>query len=128
MANQFKNEMEIEVGGEKILLRPTFESLAAMESDLGGLPYLAYKFGQGVDIETKTIDKLLSAKSLPGVTETTKIIFYNQVEKKFTKEQIFDLVMAEGIRVCAQMVLFLVRCTAGNKLAKEPTKSQKKSS
>lgn len=127
MENKFKNEMEIKVGGEKILLRPTFENLAAMETKMGGLAYLAFKFGQGIDIDTKTVDQLKSAKSMPSLTETAQIIYYNQAEKKFTIEQIFDLCMDEGIKVCAQAVLFLVKCSAGNKLAKEPSEKQKKS-
>lgn len=128
MENKFKNEMEITVGGEKILLRPTFENLAAMESNLGGLPYLAFKFGQGVDIDSKKIDQIKSAKSMPSMTETAQIIFYNQAEKKYTLEQIFDLCIDHGISICAQIVLFLVRVSAGNKMQKEPSEKQKKSS
>ena len=127
MENKFKNEMEIEIGGEKILLRPTFENLAAMESKMGGLAYLAFKYGQGIDVETKTVNHLMSAKAMPPMTDTAQIIYFNQAEKKFTIEQIHELCLDEGIKVCAQAVLFLVRCSAGNKFAKEPTKRQKKS-
>jgi hypothetical protein len=128
MENKFKNEMLIEVGGEKILLRPTFENLAAMESKMGGLAYLAFKFGQGIDIESKTVDALKSAKAMPSMTDTAQIIYFNQAEKKFSQEEIFDFCLADGIKVCAQAVLFLVRCSAGNKLLAEPSERQKKSS
>lgn len=127
MENKFKNEMEITLAGEVILLRPTFENLAAMESKLGGVAYLAYKFGQGIDIETGNIDQLKSAKAMPSMTETAQIIFYNQAEKKYSLEEIYDLCLDEGVRVCAKAVLFLVKMTAGNKLQKEPSKRQKKS-
>lgn len=127
MENKFKNEMEITLAGEVILLRPTFENLAAMESKLGGVAYLAYKFGQGIDIETGNIDQLASAKAMPSMTETAQIIFYNQAEKKYSLEEIYDLCLDEGVRVCAKAVLFLVKMTAGNKLQKEPSKRQKKS-
>lgn len=128
MENKFKNEMEIEVGGEKILLRPTFENLAAMETKMGGLAYLAFKFGQGINLETKSVDQLISAKSMPSLTETAQIIYFNQAEKKFSQEEVFDLCLNEGIKVCAQAVLFLVKCSAGNKMQREPSERQKKSS
>jgi hypothetical protein len=128
MENKFRNEMEITLSGQKILLRPTFENLAAMEGDLGGIAYLAYKYGQGIDIEARTVDQLKSAKAMPPITEAAKIFFFNQAEKKFTLEEIYGMCLDEGLKVCAQAVLFLVRVSAGNKLAKEPTRSQKKSS
>lgn len=126
--NTFRNEQVIVLAGTKILLRPTFENIAAMESDMGGVAYLAFKYGQGVNLDTKAIDPLLSAKSYPPLSETAKIIFHNQAEKTYTLDQIFDLVMQEGIRASATIVLFLVKMTAGNKFAKEPSERQKKSS
>lgn len=128
MENVFKNEMEIELAGEKILLRPTFQNLASMESLLGGLPYLAFKYGKGFDVATGKTDQALSVKSMPPMTEVAQIVYLNQAEKKYTLEQVHDLVLGEGIKACASIVLYLVRCTAGNKLAKEPTERQKKSS
>ena len=126
--NQFRNEMVIDFGEEKILLRPTFENVAAMESDLGGVAYLAFKYGQGIDINTKKVDPIASAKSLPPISEAAKIIYYNQAEKKFTLEQIFQMCLDVGLKCSAQAVMFLVRVTAGNKFAKPVSERQKKSS
>jgi len=131
MENKFKNEMLIEVGGEKILLRPTFENLAAMESKMGGLAYLAFKYGKGIDIGSGKIDPLDAAKSLPPLTDAVQIIYFNQHveegEKRKGLEEIHQLCMTDGIKICTQIVIFLARCTAGNKFAAQPTKSQKKS-
>lgn len=128
MENKFRNEMLITIGGEEILLRPTFKNIAAMENAMGGIAYLGYKYGKGVDVDTKKIDPELSAKSLPPITEAAQIFFFNQAEPKFTQEEIYELCIQEGLKVCVQAVLFLVRVTAGNKLAPEITDKQKKNS
>lgn len=128
MENKFRNEMLINVGGEEILLRPTFKNIAAMENALGGVAYLAFKFGKGIDVETKKIDPEVSSKSLPTMTEAAQIVFYNQAEPNLSLEEVHELCLAEGIKVCFQVVLFLVKVTAGNKLAAEPSERQKKSS
>lgn len=132
MENKFKNEMLINIAGEEILLRPTFENLAAMETKMGGIAYLAFKYGKGIDVETMKIDPIAAAQSLPPLTDAAQIIFFNQVapegEKKRTLEEIHELCLAEGLKVCTQVVMFLARCTAGNKFAqKELSKNQKKS-
>lgn len=128
MENKFRNEMLLTIGGEEILLRPTFKNIAAMENAMGGVAHLAFKFGKGVDADTKKIDAELSAKSLPSITDAAQIFFFNQAEPKFTLEEIHELCLQEGIRVCVQAVLFLVRVTAGNKMAPQPSERQKKSS
>lgn len=127
MENLARNEMLVELGAEKILLRPTFENLSAMESKLGGLAYLTFKYAKGVDMsggKMPSIDEM--AKSFPSYSEATQIIYYNQAEKKFSLEQVHELVMAEGIKACVQVVSFLVRCTTGSKSA--PTARAKKKS
>ena len=127
MENKFKNEMEIMLGGEKILLRPTFENLAAMETALGGIAWLAYKFGKGIDVTSRKVDPDMSAKAMPSMTETAQIIFFNQAEKTYSQEEIFQMCLDEGVKVCAQAVMFLVKVSAGNKMQKELTDKQKKS-
>ena len=127
MENKFKNEMEIELAGEKILLRPNFENLAMMETKMGGVAYLAYKYGGGYDVETGKIDPAKAAKALPPLTDAAQIIYFNQAEKKYTLEEIHSMLLQTGIKACFSVVMFLARCTAGNKLAKEPSTKQKKS-
>jgi hypothetical protein len=128
MENLARNEMLITLGEEKILLRPTFENLSAMESKLGGIAWLAYKFGRGLDMDTMKIDPGVSARNMPTLGEAAQIIFFNQAEKKFTQEEIFDLCLDQGISVCAHVVLFLGRMSAGNKMQRGLSDRQKKSS
>lgn len=129
MENVFRNEMEVIVGGEKILLRPTFENMAAMETKLGSVGYLAYKYGAQVDPNSVN-NREQVLKVLPPLTEVAQIIYLNQAKEPGMKhrdlEEIFQLCLADGIKVGAQIVLFLVRCTAGNKNAPELTSKQKK--
>lgn len=125
MENKFRNEMEIEVAGEKILLRPTFENMALMETQMGSIGWMVYKYGKNVD-SSSTEAQLM--QSLPPLTEAARIIHIMQAEKKFTIEQIYELCLAEGIKIGAQIMLFLVRCTAGNKMQKEPSEKVKKNS
>lgn len=123
--NPARNEFEMDLGSEKILLRPTFENLSAMESKLGGLAYLTFKFAKTVETGVPNMEQL--TKSFPSFTETTQIIFFNQVEKKYSLEQIHELVMETGIKACAQAVHFLVKCTAGSTKTKLSASAKKKS-
>ena len=128
MENKFRNELEIELAGEKLLLRPTFENIAAMETKLGGLAYLAWKFSRGGR----------DPKFLPSLTECAEIIYLNQAannptdptKKKFSMEEIWEKVQAEGLGVIKPITIFLGRISAGNKMAPqvdELTEGQKKS-
>lgn len=128
MENKTRNEMMLDLAGEKILLRPTFDNLAAMESKMGGIAYLAFKFGGGVEIASGKISQDAAAKAMPSMTDAAQIIYFNQAEKKFTQEEIFEMCLNTGLKVCAEVVMFLARVSAGNKFAVEPTDSQKKSS
>jgi hypothetical protein len=142
MANKFRNELEITLGSEKILLRPTFENLAAMESDLGGVAFLSWKFSRGLRMENGKVDpnsvNELSLKSLPSMTETAKIIYYNQAatkpedptQKKYSLEEIHQMVLEEGAGACKHVILFIGKVTAGDKTAQtidEMTPEEKKS-
>ena len=127
MENKFRNEMEIQVGPEKILLRPTFENIAATEANAGALQYLAVKASRG----NKDPKKGLT------MTEMAMIIYYNQAavssddvtKKKYSLEQIWELVMQEGLYLYQPILVFLARMTAGNKYANvdELSEAEKKS-
>jgi len=124
LENKFKNEMLLEVAGEQILLRPTFENIAQMETKMGSIASLAFKYGRNFKADSK--DPLEQMNSFPPISECAQIIYYNQAEKTFTQEEIFQKCLDEGIKVGSQVMLFLVRITAGNKMLKEPSEFQKK--
>lgn len=125
MANKFRNELEVKLGGVDILLRPTFENLSAMESDIGGIGYLGYKFSRGVRLENGKLkeDTETAIKNLPTLTEAAKIIFHNQAatdpndstKKKYSLEEIWDMVLIEGASVSRQVMKYVVLLTAGDK-------------
>lgn len=124
--NPARNEVVVKLAGQDILLRPTFENLASIEAELGGLPYLAQKFGAGVDLAKPNALEL--AKSLPGITEAVKIIHLAQAEKKFSRDEIFEMTMKGNSLVASRAALhFVMICVTGNKLAEEPTPEEKKS-
>lgn len=120
--------MEIKLGEETILLRATFENVSDMESNVGGLSYLAFKFSRGTSLET-------SVKSMPSLTDIAKIIYFNQAarnpedptKRKFSLEEIWDLVQAEGVAVTTPVVTYLALITKGNKNAPTLTEEEKKS-
>lgn len=124
--NRLRNEKEIILGEVKILLRPNFQNIAALESDLGSISYLSYKFGKGYDLVTQKINMELASKHAPSMIETTKIIFHCQADKHFTLEEIYDLVLARGIAVCMEIIGFVAQIAAGNQNTKELTPRQKK--
>jgi len=127
--NPHRNEVQVQLAGESILLRPTFENLAALEADVGGIPWLAWKYGRGVNIDKKgkvTLDE----NALPPLSITTKIIFHSQVPAEGAPrkglEEVHELVMAEGMTASRFALDFIMKCTAGNKMAAAPTPAQKK--
>jgi len=112
MANKFRNEMVVKVGDVEILLRPSFENCANLEAALGyGLPSLAFA---------------LAKQKLPTLTEVAKVIFFCQAEKKLTLEQIWDLMMVEGVASSTQVLIFIGQITAGDKTQVAPTDSELK--
>lgn len=136
MANPVRNEMEITLGGQTILLRPTFENIAALEENVGPVSYLAWLFGGGFVREAKGLAD--SAKKLPPLTKCAQIIYYCQAgrkdedpnERKYNLEEIWEMVQSEGMAVTKPMLTFIARITAGNKMAlsaEQMTESQKKS-
>lgn len=115
------------MGGEEILLRPTFANMQATEQALGSMPYLAYKYGKGSEIDPVTGKIKVNPDSLPGLADCAKIVFLNQEPKKLTQEQVFELVLAEGIKVALPVMTFLLGCSNGNKLAPDLSPAEKKS-
>lgn len=123
MANKFRNELEIKLGSETILLRPTFENLSAMESEVGGIAYLGWKYSRGVGLGKKEVSEE-AIKSFPTLTETAKIIYHNQLatdpddstKKKFSLEEIWDMVLVEGAACAKHVVLYIAKITAGDKM------------
>jgi hypothetical protein len=124
MENKFRNELEITLGGEKILLRPTFENIAAMENNVGSVAYLTWKFSRGIrSVDGKSLASDAAVRSMPSMNEAAKIIYYNQAAhkqgdptlKKYNLEEIWQLILEEGAGVAKHIILFLGRITAGNK-------------
>jgi hypothetical protein len=101
MANKYRNEMMIKIGEVEILLRPTFQNCANLEAALGyGIPMLAFN---------------LMNKKLPGLADMVQVIFFCQADKKLTLEEIWDLVMVEGIGSSTQVLQFIGQITTGDK-------------
>lgn len=108
--NSYKNEKIIKIGGQDILLRPTFENCEALETALGfGLPVLAHN---------------LSKQKLPGMSDMAKVIYHCQAQKLITQEEIWKLVMAEGMMVMSDILIFVGQITAGDKFSTVEKKSQ----
>lgn len=135
--NQFKNEMTIEIGGEKILLAASFENIAKLESNLASISYLAWKFsrgsrasdGSGKDSQSTNPRETIGA--LPSITEITQIIFYCQKDSKFSLEEIFGLISSSGsfADVMVKTTIFIGRILAGpSKFDEEDLEQKKKKS
>jgi len=126
MENKFRNEMEIELAGEKILLRPTFENVASLESMAGSLAYLGWKFSRG----------LSDGKNMPGLTDFAQIIYHCQAatksgdptRKQYSLEEIWDKVQQAGVILLRPLTEFIARVTAGDRTVNELSERQKKSS
>jgi hypothetical protein len=142
MENKFRNEMEIKLGDTTILLRPTFENIAAMEENVGSISWLTWKYSRGVKFTNGEVDRVASVnetsiKAVPPMSEAAKIIYFNQAAtkpedptlKKYSLEEIWELVNFEGVRVTTKIVEFLGRIASGGKSqnTEPPTEHEKKS-
>lgn len=136
--NPFRDEMTIKLGGEAILLRPTFENIAAMEAVVGSIGYLGWKYSKGARLQrdhNAPIDLVI--KHMPTLTEVSQIIYFNQAathpddptKKRFTLEEIWDMVRMEGVAVTNPIVGYISRIgLGGSKEEKtEETVEEKKS-
>ena len=91
--NAYRGEASIEVGGERLLLRPTFAALVAAEEELGSLFDLVERAAEGalrlhdivalfdhmsrgrpVAITRERIGEAVVEKGLAGVTPTLKLV------------------------------------------------------
>lgn len=84
MANELRNEVEVELAGKKLLLRPTFGCLLEIESRTG-----------------KSIMQLV--REIEGATLSIKdtVIIYEEAtkaaERPLTSEEVIDLIQQVGI-------------------------------
>jgi len=112
--NKFRNEKLVKLGDAEILLRPSFKKIAQTEFKLGSIA--------GIAIQVSSDDK---AKSQFPISMMAEIFFINQVEEKYSLDQIFDLVLEEGYQSCrAQVLEFLVLITAGRKVNEQLQQEQ----
>ena len=92
-ANPYRGEANIDVGGETLVLRPTFGALIAAEEELGSLFEIVERAAEGVlrlnqivtlfdhlsrerpkAITRERIGEALVEKGLAGVTPTLKVV------------------------------------------------------
>jgi len=124
--NPFRNEAVIKLGAEEILLRPTFENIAAMESAVGAVSYLGWKYSKAHQLSVSKASLNDIIKASPPLSEIAQIIFYNQAathpddetKKKFSLEEIWSLVQHEGVRVVSPVVSYIATMVAGDKVTK----------
>ncbi len=111
MANEYKNELLLKLAGQEILLRPTFENIAAMEAAVGGLGFLAWKFSRAPGVKQA------------GLADCAQIIFCNQAatnpddvtKKLYSLEDIWQMVMKDGyVKVQPQVMVFIAGAVAGD--------------
>lgn len=143
--NNARNEMVIKLAGEDILLRPTFENIAAMEANVGGVNYLGWKYSRGIrtkengEADLASLVSETAIKSLPSMSETAQIIYYNQAAtkpedptlRKYSLEEIWEKLLKNGVGgVTRQVTIYLARLTAGDRLSvvDDLTDAEKKSS
>lgn len=112
MSNAYKNEKMIKIGEVEILLRPTFENLAAFESTVISLDEFSFRLIKG---------------RLPTLSQLVQAIYYFQAEKKLTLEEVNCLVQNnEGVQVNRLILPFLAGCIAGHKNADDAKDSVEK--
>lgn len=105
-------------------MRPTFENIAAMESQVGSIAHIAWRFMEGSR----------NPKQVLSMTEVAKIIYLNQAatkegdptKKEMTLAEVWDLVLAEGIQCLNPILEYLSRVSAGNNFQADLTDSVKK--
>lgn len=131
--NQFKNQLEVAIGAEKILLSPTFENIAQMESNVGSVSYLAWKFSQGVrkqadgSLDKDSLNTRETIKGLPSLSEVTQIIYYNQAEKMYSLDEIFQKIVSSGQfqQVMIQVTIFIGKMLTGGSFDEEQLAEKK---
>lgn len=127
--NPIKNEYIVKLGEEEILLRPTFENLAALETNVGSVAYLGWLYGrQFADKDASLEEKV---KMAPPMTKSVEIIYWCQAardpddpnQRKYSREEIFEKVIdTVGVRIKDDVILFLGKAGAGGKRVSEEKK------
>ena len=98
-----RNEMEVEIGGKKILLRADFDSLRKFEQAVGGM---------GAFI------KPIATTGMINLTDSVLLIYHTQAPEnsvKYSQDECFSLVMSEGMAVAKKLMVYVAMLTAGNK-------------
>lgn len=121
--NVYKNEHIIKLGGQEILLRPTFENIAELETMVKPVANIALAL-TGKD-----------PKGLFPLTLCAKVIYFCQAdrkadrpsERKLSLEEIWIAMQDEGIKIYGPLTEFMAKVTAGNSMTQELTEAQKKS-
>ena len=120
--NPFKNEKVIKLGEVEILLRPSFENIAALENNVEPLMSITQRMAKG-------------ATKVP-VTLIAQIIYYSQASRKaenldayfYSLEEIWGMLQTCGVASVFNPVLgFIGQVFAGDKTANEMSEAQKKS-
>lgn len=104
--NKFRNEKKIVLDEVEILLRPTFANLATVEGEIGSIAGLAIKISTAKDEVSSHLSLSLIAK----------FFYLMQADKKYSLDDIFQLVLDEGYQSCrVQLLQFFILLTAGKK-------------
>lgn len=90
-ANPLKGEVEIELGRERFVMRPTFAAIMEIEGELGGVVPLARRAAGG-DFGLREVAVIVCA-GLNGFGA-----------RRFTREEVGELILAAGIANAAAPV------------------------
>jgi Phage tail tube protein, GTA-gp10 len=106
VADNLRNEVQIELGGTTYTMRATFGAIRAIEQELGNIVPLTAKLGGG-DC---------------GVNQAA-VIVYNGLrgfgDQSMTLEQVGNAILAEGLnKVMAPIAQFVIKALEGVSLAK----------
>lgn len=120
--NPFKNEKQIKLGEVEILLRPSFENVAALENNVEPVMAITQRLTKG-------------AAKVP-ITLLAQIIYYCQAARKpenleayyYSLEEIWTMLQTTGsAEIFNPVLVFIGQVFAGDKTANELSESQKKS-
>lgn len=109
-----KNEMELKLGEQVILVRATFDALQKFERAVGGI-------GAFIAPITKT--------GFVNLSDAALLIYYTQATenaKQLSKQECFDLVMSIGIEITKDLMIWIAKLTAGNKKVDQAGDAEKK--
>lgn len=100
------------MGAKEILLRPTMQAVMSVETEVGGLGYLAFRFSQTRREDIPIAERY---KYFPSMTEVAAIIYLCQAKPdELKRDEIFELVMARGISIIKDITAFITIMAAGD--------------